>query len=277
MHAQTRRRDTFPFPWEKIFVTRIRVSWSFVLALCLAGPAGAEQPHATDQAWVAIVRELDRSVILGDLEGMTHARDTARSLLEQTPSGNSRARLRYLLAYANWRLLGRNPAPRDGERDSLADEAESLLKVNLAVNRRDVEAYALLGSIYGMKIGSSMWRGMTLGPRSGKAFDKAQSIDKGNPRFLLLMGMGAYQRPKQFGGGPERAERWLRSALSSFAAQPPNPPWPNWGSLDARIWLGRTLARLGDREAARKEYQKVLAIEPDHVLVRDFLLPGLDR
>lgn len=258
-------------------MTRVGVHGTVVLALCLAGPAGAEQPHATDQAWVAIVRELDRSVILGDMEGMTRARDTARRLLEETPSGHSHVRLRYLLAYANWRLLGRNPAPRDDERDSLADEAESVLKVNLAVNQRDVEAYALLGSIYGMKIGSSMWRGMTLGPRAGKAFDKARSIEKRNPRFLLLMGMGAYHRPKQFGGGPERAERWLRSAVSSFAAQPPDSPWPDWGSLDARIWLGRTLARLGDREAARKEYQQVLAIEPDHVLVRDFLLPGLDR
>ena len=65
--------------------------------------------------------------------------------------------------------------------------------------------------------------------------------------------------------------------MSSFASQPPDSPWPNWGCLDARIWLGRTLARLGGSEAARKQYQQVLAIEPDHVLVRDFLLPGLDR
>ncbi len=256
---------------------RLGVSSSFVLALCLAGLAGAEQPQATGQAWVTIVKELERSVVLGDVGGMTRARDTARRLLEETASGCSPARLRYLLAYANWRLLGRNPAPNAYERDSLADEAESMLKVNLGLNPRDVEVYALLGSIYGMKIGSSMWRGMTLGPRAGKAFDKAGSIDKRNPRFLLLMGMGVYQRPKRFGGGPERAERWLRSAVSSFAAQSPDSPWPNWGGLDARIWLGRTLARLGDSEAARKQYRQVLAIEPDHVLVRDFLLPGLDR
>lgn len=89
--------------------------------------------------------------------------------------------------------------------------------------------------------------------------------------------MGVYQRPKRFGGGPERAERWLRSAVSSFAAQSPDSPWPNWGGLDARIWLGRTLARLGDAGSARKQYQQVLAIEPDHVHVRDFLLPGLKR
>ena len=252
------------------------IGLAVVLGLGWTGWAGAQEPPTADQAWAAIVGDLGRSVIAGDAAGITAARDAARRRLEETSSGEARARLRYLFAYANWRLLGAEPAPDDDERDSLADEAESMLRANLAVNDGDAEAHALLGAVYGMKIGSSIWRSMTLGRRAGRAFDEARAIDERNPRFLLLKGLDVYHRPARFGGGLERAERWFRSAVGFFAAQAPDAPWPSWGRLDAHAWLGRTLARLGDPNAAREQYEQVLAVEPDYAWVRDFLLPDLD-
>ena len=264
-------------PAGKLVMIRFIGALAVVLGLGSAGWAGAQEPPAADRAWAAIADDLDRSVITGDVEGITAARDAARRRLEEAPPGEARTRLRYLLAYANWRLLGADPAPEDDERDALADEAESMLRANLAANDDDVEAHALLGAVYGMKIGSSMWRGMTLGRRAARAFDEARAIDERNPRFLLLKGLDVYHRPARFGGGLERAERWFRSAVGFFAAQPPDAPWPSWGRLDARAWLGRTLARLGDPEAAREQYEQVLAFEPDYAWVRDSLLTDLDR
>ncbi len=257
----------------------IRLIGAFAVVFWLgsAGPAGAQEPPAADPARAAIAGDLDRAVVAGDVEGIAAARDAARRRLEEAPSGEAQARLRYLLAYANWRLLGTDPAPAGDERDALADEAESMLRANLAVRDDDAEAHALLGAVYGMKIGNSMWRGMTLGRRASRAFDEAREIDERNPRFLLLKGLDVYHRPARFGGGLERAERWFRSAVGFFAAQPPDAPRPNWGRLDAHAWLGRTLARLGDPDAAREQYERALAIEPDYVWVRDFLLPDLDR
>ena len=259
----------------KILVPRV-IGLAVVLGLGWTGWAGAQEPPAADQAWAAVVEDLDRSVVAGDVAGITAARDAARRRLAEAPPGEVRARLRYLLAYANWRLLGTDPAPEGDERDALADEAESMLRANLAAND-DIEAHALLGAVYGMKIGSSIWRGMTLGRRASRAFDEARAIDERNPRFLLLKGLDVYHRPARFGGGLERAERWFRSAVGFFAAQFPDAPWPSWGRLDAHAWLGRTLARLGDPETAREQYEQVLAIEPDYAWVRDFLLPDLDR
>ena len=258
-------------------MTRAIGALAVVFGLGSAGLAGAQGPLAVDRERAAIVDDLERAVIAGDVAEIAGARDAARRRLEEAPSAEARARLRYLLAYANWRLLGTSPAPEGGERDSLADEAESMLKANLAVRNDDVEAHALLGAVYGMKIGSSIWRGMTLGRRAARAFDEAREIDERNPRFLLLKGLDVYHRPARFGGGLDRAERWFRSAVGFFAAQPPDAPWPSWGRLDARVWLGRTLARRGDPDAAREQYERVLAHEPDYALVRDFLLPCLDQ
>ena len=249
---------------------------AIALGLGPAGLAAAQEP-AAGPAWAAVVDALDRSVVAGDVEGIAATRDAARRGLDEAPSGGARARLRYLLAYANWRLLGADPAPEDDERDALADEAESMLRANLTLTDDDVEAHALLGAVYGMKIGSSMWRGMTLGRRASRAFDEARGIDERNPRFLLLKGLDVYHRPARFGGGLERAELWFRSAAGFFAVQPPDAPWPNWGRLDAHAWLGRTLARLGDPDAARQQYEQVLEMEPDYAWVRDILLPDLEQ
>ena len=247
------------------------------LGLGWAGSAGAQAaPLQADAERAAIVDRLHRSVVAGDVEAMTGARDAARRLLQRATTEDARGALRYLLAYANWRLLGAQPPPGDDERDALADEAESMLAANLAGDETDVESQALLGAVYGMKIGSSMWRGMTLGPRAGRALDAAREIDERNPRFLLLKGLDVYHRPAMFGGGLERAERWFRAAVGFFAAQPSGAPWPNWGRLDAHAWLGRTLARLGEEDGAREEYERVLEAEPDHAFVRDFLLPRLE-
>ena len=235
-----------------------------------------ETPSVVDPEPEAIVDRLHRSVVAGDMEAITSARDATRQLLQRASSEEDRNPLRYLLAFANWRLLGVHPPPDGDARDALADEAESKLAANLAESAADIEAQALLGAVYGMKIGSSMWRGMTLGRRASRAFDTARAIDERNPRFLLLKGLDVYHRPTMFGGGLERAERWFRAAVGFFAAQPSDAPWPNWGRLDAHAWLGRTLARLGDEAGAREQYGKVLEAEPDHAFVRDFLLPRLE-
>ena len=260
-------------------VACVAVGFGFALGAMESAEAATARtaPSQADPERAAIVDRLDRSVVAGDANGIAATRDATRRLLERAPTEEHRRPLRYLLAYADWRLLGANPPPNGNERDALADEAESMLAANLAGSEADVEAQALLGAVYGMKIGSSMWRGMTLGRRAARAFDTARAIDERNPRFLLLKGLDVYHRPAMFGGGLERAERWFRSAIGFFAAQPSGGPWPHWGRLDSHAWLGRTLARLGDTDGAREQYETVLRLEPDHTFVRDFLLPRLER
>ena len=245
--------------------------------LLAAGVTAAAAQTGVDREWAAILDVLERAVVRGDAAGIDGARGRGRRLLDGELTGRQRARVRYLLAYANWRLLGARPDLDGDERDEIADEALALLAENVAARDADVEAHALLGAVYGMKIGSSVWRGMTLGRRAARAFDDARAIDERNPRLLLLQGLDAFHRPATFGGGLERAERWFRAAIGHFEAQPSDLPWPNWGLLDARAWLGRTLARRGDPDGAREQYETALRIEPEYAFVRRVLLPRLER
>lgn len=239
------------------------------------GTAFVAQTDA-DREWAATAAAVDRAVVVGDAEDIDRARERCRRLLETVLTEPQRARARYLLAYANWRLLAARPDADGDHRDELADEALALLARNVAARDTDVEAYALQGAVYGMKIGSSAWRGMTLGRRAAEAFDRAGAIDERNPRLLLLKGLDAFHRPALFGGGMERAEGRLRAAVERFESQPADLPWPDWGLLDARAWLGRTLARRGDSEGAREQYDLALKIEPGYAFVRHVLLPGLE-
>jgi tetratricopeptide (TPR) repeat protein len=139
------------------------------------------------------------------------------------------------------------------------------------------ESYALLSSVIGQQIGSNPLKGMTLGPRSSNAMDKALELGPRNPRVWLLRGIGAMFTPKLFGGGSDKAIEYLQRAIPLFDQDQPEKPAPSWGRAEAWVWLGQALAkeeRFGD---AREAYLKALELEPNHGWVRGVLLPELEK
>ncbi|MGH7577297.1 MAG: tetratricopeptide repeat protein [Longimicrobiales bacterium] len=139
------------------------------------------------------------------------------------------------------------------------------------------ETLALLSAVLGQRIGSNPIRAMTLGPRSGSVMDRAVERGPDNPRVWLLRGIGAIFTPGMFGGGLDRAQRYLERAASLFIEDSPAPPLPAWGRAEVYIWLGQVHARAGREAEAREAYIKALEIEPDNGWVRHELLPALDR
>ena len=253
--------------------TETVLAGAFIVLAASGIASGAEQP-AFEQEWPALVEGIERAQIAGDVQSLMDARADCRQWLDGTLTDRQRARVRYAIAYADWRLLNPSHALDDNKRDDLGDEAVELLEKNIEADAGDIEAHALLGGVWGIQI-TSAWRGMRLGRRAAAAFDAARSIYERNPRFLLLKGMDTFHRPGMFGGGVDRAEPWFRSAVGFFEAQPADLPWPNWGRADAYAWLGRTLARLGDTVGAREQYMKALEVEADFAWVRNVLLPDL--
>ena len=225
-----------------------------------------------------VIARMEHAAITGSVEQLEQCRDSLASALRDT-SGRDAELTRYALAYADWRLyplLSSDPAHGKQAAVYLA-EAQTQLRQLIAANPSHAEAHALLATLYGQEIGSSAWRGMTLGPKSSASIDAALKLARNNPRVALQAGVGAFFTPKMFGGGTDKAEREIRRAEKLFAEEPTNQPWPNWGRLDVLAWMGQVLAAKGDREGARSYYQRALALQPDYGWVRYVLLPALDQ
>lgn len=256
-------------------------AFTVVLSISVAAlvPAGDGAVARSPQAPAEIER-IERAVITADLEALRHAEAALASgiadeQIERVPL------VAYTLAYVRWRIaavLEMRPDTED-ERDDLLEAAQEVLEALVQAEQDNAEAWALLGGVIGQRIplGFAMWRGMRMGPRASDALDRASELAPENPRVALQQGIGDLFTPGMFGGGVDKAEQELARATDLFDGQPADEPWPSWGRLDAYAWLGQVYVRQEKTEAARALYREGLALEPDHVWIRDVLLPQLEH
>lgn len=236
----------------------------------------ATRLHSQDPA----TRLLDSSSVLlakavpaGDVPGI---RDAAALLERGLTVRPDDPWLLHYLGYALYReatlAIGRD---RKGAGDLLA-RADSLLERSSRFGRIP-ENHALRASVIGMMIGSNPLKGMILGPRSNDQMELALQLGPDNPRVWMLRGIGAINTPAMFGGGAEKAEQYLKSAIALFATELPTAPAPMWGRHEAHVWLGQVYAKQERKDLARLEYEKALALEPGDRWTRMSLLPALDK
>lgn len=224
--------------------------------------------HAADDPILdAVVADIERAVVTGDVETLAACREA----LDAVPDADA-GLVAYTRAYVDWRIGTQTPG-KQGQQILKRAEAELTARVEDAPD--DAESWALLGSVYGARI-TGAFKGMRLGPKSGKALDRAEELAPDNPRVALQRGINRFRTPASFGGGTDLAVAALQRAAELYEVEPPDAPWPSWGRVDVDVWLGQVLADTGDIDGARAAYQRVLEVEPDHAWVRDELLPGLD-
>ncbi|MCP3995821.1 MAG: hypothetical protein GY722_12270 [bacterium] len=176
----------------------------------------------------------EQAVIQGSVVKM----QALRSSLERDPSPDH-----YNLAYLDWRQSQLLPDNARKEKRRLLKRAQKHLEILLETDPDNAEAYALRGSAIGERI-TGMWSGMRLGRKASASLNRGVELGSDNPRVALQRGISFFFTPKSFGGGLPRAEQELRRALRLFAKEPSATPWPNWGRVDVRVWLGQTLAKV---------------------------------
>lgn len=138
----------------------------------------------------------------------------------------------------------------------------------VALEDRDAESHALLGTLYGMKIKGSLARAAWFGPRVVKHRDRAIACGPDNPRVRYLTGMAQFHTAAK----PQEHRAALTTLLAAAklfdaeAQRPPAPLEPRWGRSSCLTFIGRTYEGLGQPDQAAGYYQKALEAHPaDHL------------
>lgn len=249
---------------------RRRLTPVLLSALLLAAPS-ARAAGADDAR-----RQLDAAVTNGSAAEVRQARD-AFALLQAADPGSPE--LAYWLALADWRLV---PMLGDGEKDAakqLCKEGIAACERAIAARPKFADAVALRAALQGLAFRfMSPQAGMALGAEMEEGFGRALGLEPANPRVLLLKGLNDLHKPKEVGGGPDRAKPLFEAAVAAFGKAPAaGDAAIAWGRVDALVWSGICASRLGDWTAARDRFRQALDASPGHAWTKHVLLPGAEK
>ncbi len=188
----------------------------------------------------------------------------ARSLFERAVSIKPESPLAfYHLAYSEYCLLIYALNFDDELFNKLIDIAIRHAEESMNLNDKWSEPPALLSSLYGLKIAKNWIQGPFLGPKSSRLIEVAIILDSLNPRAWLVRGISKFNTPSIFGGDIDEAIENLKRAIDLFERNNiADPLGPDWGYIDALVWLGKCYERKKQFEKAAEFYKRALEVEP---------------
>ncbi len=243
---------------------------SFLAGLLIAG-AGA-YAQAPDSLIVQGKNQIADALNKWDATEM----QKARAHFERLLAGKKHAALlRYYIGYCDYRLtIFYQQAKNQEMMQQHLEAAITHLEAAVKMNNKFAEAYALLSSSYGQKIGMAPMLGMTLGPKSGMIMQSALQLAPSNPRVILLDAIGTYYKPAMFGGDKDKALAGFKRAAELFDKEKiADPLQPDWGHAEAYAWIGVAYLDKKDAAAARTAFERALAIAPEYGWVKHQLYP----
>ena len=187
---------------------------------------------------------------------------------------SSNPRELYAHAYVEFRVLQLAIGAKR-EKDA-AKAGEACIAALGAAVKRDpafAEAHALQSACYGYLANLGGMGAIRNGSRSGKSMEAALALDAKSPRILLVDGFGVYFRPKFVGGDKAKGCQRFREAAAGFDAAGGNAGAGciDWGAPEAHYWAGRCARDAGDAAAARKYFERALALAADFSAARKAL------
>jgi len=236
----------------------------------------AREPSNTEGMFVQGKAMLQEAINTWNLQQMM----AARNLFERLLADSSHCNLaHYYVALCDLRIFHQSLQKEDKDQAKRYIE-NGIEHMETAVENDPVfaEGLALLSTLYGNKIGLNPFSGMTLGPKSGKAIEKAFELAPENPRVSFIAGQSAFYTPKMFGGGKDKARKHLLKAVECFQTfQPEQAIDPDWGEEEAYTFLGLVANDEDSYGEAKQYFEKALEINPNWSWVKDVLLPELDK
>lgn len=130
------------------------------------------------------------------------------------------------------------------------------------------DAFALQSACYGYLADLGGMAAIRNGSRSGKSMEAALALQPRNPRVMLVDGFGRFFRPKFVGGDTGKGCARFREAAAAFdagAGAGGGKGGIDWGAAEAHLWAGRCARDAGDASAAKRSFERALALAPGFV------------
>ncbi len=234
---------------------------------------------AEDPKFMESVKILYRGDEVSSLALMEKARDEITEGIKENPSSDNLWLMLHYAGLAEYRIASYYQYDKKDESNAYKHLKSSIdfLQKSKELKTDFPENYALISSCYGSMLSINSWKGFYLGPMAGKEMNAGVTLGRKNPRVWLLKGIGTFYTPETFGGGKDKAIRELKIAerlfLENAAVQ--SPLLPSWGNEEVYIWLGNFYKEKGELNTALIYYEKGLKLKPDHVWIKNHLLPDL--
>jgi bisanhydrobacterioruberin hydratase len=269
---------------QSAFTNRIKgvisrkMSWISVIALfslvsALHTPLLLAESNVREQLSSA-KRLLREGSVLNDETLVLRGYEIIKSLHEQAPSTTTL----YFVAQAEWELvrLGLDAKDRriyEQYIDGAVEKAKEIVE-----QRKDwSEGHALLSSLLGYRIAYSPLNAIMSGPKANRSAEEAVRLDSTNARAWMVRGIMKFNTPALFGGDKEQAIVSLLKAVELYEHRP-TPDWdePEWGYLDALLWLGWAYEQSDRPHDANALYRKALRAEPRATWIQKKFLSPLE-
>ena len=225
--------------------------------------------RADESAWRDIEGRIQYSYYTEDARGLA-------ALEEAVAPNDSHDPLRdyygALLAYREALLASQGVTVAGGRSTAqLADRCAQRIDAALSTRGDFAEGLALRAAcLLSKEYGSS--HGSLTAHRAHKELERAAQLAPGNPRVLLVDGIGDYELAGGGGGNKERAVVKLRQASAAFEAERRDAERvPGWGAADSYYYLARDLLDHGDALGARDALERSLVIAPGYTRARALL------
>ena len=230
------------------------------------------------EAFREVIASLQMASVRGDAEAVEAAMARFAQWDEDPQLGTWAA---YHRGFGYWQMSFTGSA---ADQLAMVDRAVEAGKRSIELDRRNVEAHALLGTLYPRYYQLSPQRAMVVGYLGNEHLGQALDLEPDNPRARALHGVRLAYTPAQWGGDPAEARTALAAAITladrsrERGAKPANGAGPVWGPALARVWLARLLATQEPKDVARARrlLDEALALAPDYALARS-LRAQLDR
>lgn len=175
------------------------------------------------------------------------------------------------LAFAQFSLLSGTMATKDETLfDDYIDETKELLKTLVEKKEVAAESKALLSAVYGLQMGYSPMKGITLGSKSSDLAEEAKTLAPNSAIAWRMYGGSKYYTPSAFGGDVKEAITALEKSVKLFESKPEQIK-NNWLYLDAIALLGQAYLKNEEKLKAIATYEKAIGVEPSFAHAKSLL------